>query len=572
MPRTLNATLLSALDAQNFAKPVIRAYLDIDGEAVAHTAQVIKYELGRTYLNATIYTTADLIGLDVNAIAIERGLNINGTEYVVKSSQHIIREITLSLGLYTIRAELISEVAYTTPGDNTYENIITSWLTNLHAHGMTPVFQDTGAAWLNYNFLPAGKILNLNNASQMLGMLAQKYLIFASDYSYDNVLLFSADDSLSRTTDFTVPVTDKDVKSGRVIIKRFRWLDELGTYHVSNADDRIPVHNLGYLETTAVHPFSPTTLAYHYFPNVKVTLPFHLKYLNGDNVYFSSTVFSFNAVLEVKEILDPGADIGWRLELSPLNFLSNTEAGPLPSTIERVSNYTPLNTSAFDTILSSSDNNLQAAMDTLDDHNHSNIPTTEDIQDTIGLMVSSNTETGISVTYDDTNGKLNFDAQTAGDARYAPIAKGVTNGDTHNHSGGDGGAITTALMMSTHGNAATVPASTTHYVPPSTPITPSTTLNSVLVTLAGTIRNFYIRTGTAQPASGSLVFTVLKNGVATALTITVAASGAAGTYSDTTHSFSVVAGDLISFQITNNATAASATIGAMVVEFDVSNI
>ena len=67
--------------------------------------------------------------------------------------------------------------------------------------------------------------------------------------------------------------------------------------------------------------------------------------------------------------------------------------------------------------------------------------TQEQIEDFVGAMVSGNTETGIAVTYDDTNGKLDFDAQTAGDARYAPIAKGVTNGDSHDHVGGDGAQI-----------------------------------------------------------------------------------------------------------------------------------
>ena len=32
----------------------------------------------------------------------------------------------------------------------------------------------------------------------------------------------------------------------------------------------------------------------------------------------------------------------------------------------------------------------------------------EDIQDLIGAMVTGNTETNITVTYDDTNGKVNF--------------------------------------------------------------------------------------------------------------------------------------------------------------------
>ncbi len=67
--------------------------------------------------------------------------------------------------------------------------------------------------------------------------------------------------------------------------------------------------------------------------------------------------------------------------------------------------------------------------------------TQEGIEDVVGAMVLGNTETGIAVTYDDTNGKLDFDAQTAGDLRYAPIAKGVTGGDSHDHDGGDGAQI-----------------------------------------------------------------------------------------------------------------------------------
>ena len=47
-----------------------------------------------------------------------------------------------------------------------------------------------------------------------------------------------------------------------------------------------------------------------------------------------------------------------------------------------------------------------------DSHNHivSNIDGIQEyIEDTVGAMVASNTESGIAVTYDDTNGKLNFD-------------------------------------------------------------------------------------------------------------------------------------------------------------------
>ena len=54
------------------------------------------------------------------------------------------------------------------------------------------------------------------------------------------------------------------------------------------------------------------------------------------------------------------------LEANPIYHA--TEGGAMPSTIERVSNYTPLNTSSFDDLLDEQDNNLQAAMETIDEH------------------------------------------------------------------------------------------------------------------------------------------------------------------------------------------------------------
>jgi hypothetical protein len=61
-----------------------------------------------------------------------------------------------------------------------------------------------------------------------------------------------------------------------------------------------------------------------------------------------------------------GSPPTWFTLIAANPIFENTEGGALPSTIERVSNYTPLNTSMFDGNLSPSDNNLQAAMDTID--------------------------------------------------------------------------------------------------------------------------------------------------------------------------------------------------------------
>ena len=57
--------------------------------------------------------------------------------------------------------------------------------------------------------------------------------------------------------------------------------------------------------------------------------------------------------------------------------------------------------------------------------------TDEQVEDLVGAMVSSNSESGITVTYDDTNGKLNFavgtlNQNTTGNAATATTASNVT--------------------------------------------------------------------------------------------------------------------------------------------------
>jgi hypothetical protein len=83
-----------------------------------------------------------------------------------------------------------------------------------------------------------------------------------------------------------------------------------------------------------------------------------------------------------------------------------------------------------------------------------------------------------------------------------------------------------------------------------------------------TLKNFYIRTSSNQPASGSHVLTILKNGVATSITVTIPAGSAGGVFSDTTNSVSFVAGDEISIEAVNNASTSSSTL----VSFSIGNL
>ena len=85
------------------------------------------------------------------------------------------------------------------------------------------------------------------------------------------------------------------------------------------------------------------------------------------------------------------------------------------------------------------------------------------------------------------------------------------------------------------------------------------------VPYAVTFKNFFcfFGVGASQPASGSLVLTIRKNGVDTAITITIPAGTSSGTFSDTTNSVSFAAGDLISVKGVNNALATSGNITAI---------
>ena len=80
---------------------------------------------------------------------------------------------------------------------------------------------------------------------------------------------------------------------------------------------------------------------------------------------------------------------------------------------------------------------------------------------------------------------------------------------------------------------------------------------------AGVLKNLSVTINSPQPGSGTLVFTVMVENVVSALLCTVPINAAAGAYVDVTHFPSVAAGARVRVQVKNNATAASAIIGAV---------
>ena len=87
-------------------------------------------------------------------------------------------------------------------------------------------------------------------------------------------------------------------------------------------------------------------------------------------------------------------------------------------------------------------------------------------------------------------------------------------------------------------------------------------LRLFIVPEASIFSRLFIKITSNQVAGGSLVFTIRKNSVDTAIVATIAAGSAGGTeVSNTANSVSFAAGDDLSIKIQNNAAATSATVG-----------
>lgn len=119
-----------------------------------------------------------------------------------------------------------------------------------------------------------------------------------------------------------------------------------------------------------------------------------------------------------------------------------------------------------------------------------------------------------------------------------------------------------SIAIGANANAAVVATGVTTYLGPFGPGAFNATIGQTYwpVTKPGTVRNFRVRTNSAQSAGGTFVITVMKAAAAQTLEISIAAGEAGGTKADTTNSFTVVAGDLITFRFVNNGSGNSAQV------------
>ncbi len=105
------------------------------------------------------------------------------------------------------------------------------------------------------------------------------------------------------------------------------------------------------------------------------------------------------------------------------------------------------------------------------------------------------------------------------------------------------------------GNTQQVPAGATAYAPIEGIVNivgATEAQRQQVMTRKGRCSRLYVVTTAAQPAGGNMVVTLRKNGAGTALTVTIPAGAAAGTFTDLANSVSFVPGDLLAHQVVNN--------------------
>jgi hypothetical protein len=186
---------------------------------------------------------------------------------------------------------------------------------------------------------------------------------------------------------------------------------------------------------------------------------------------------------------------------------------------------------------------------------NSNVLSTK--QDTItgaATTITSSNLTNYRALVSDGGGKVAVAATTSNEIGYL---SGVTSNIQTQLDGKT--SVSRSFMGVIHGS--NIVASGTVYATFIYPTFATENTRIFVVPYACTMSNFYVRIFTAQPASGSLVFTVRKNGADTAIVTTIAAGSASSTESNSgALSATFAQGDNVSIKIVNNATATSATV------------
>ena len=234
------------MDSGNF-EPIIRAaILDMDDFSVIQYLDVIYFKQHGIELEIEFY---DANANYTDTVSIERGALINGVEYTIFSGiYYLTSSYQVTRGRFVCSGSLVQPAAINVPADVDYETLIRSVI---DIGDMVSTFKNAAADWLDYQFFPDGLRYATGHNFVFFALLKQKYLIHCCDNGINSILFFSAADTLA------IGFSVHHHSYSRRYLSAFRRsiASSPGRTRIRSCmlRDRphYPVHNLGYLETTA---------------------------------------------------------------------------------------------------------------------------------------------------------------------------------------------------------------------------------------------------------------------------------------------------------------------------------
>ncbi len=150
MPRTLDAALLAAMNAGSFTPYFKLELMDVNRVGVLNTiTEVVGFELDGLTAKVDFHDPTNI--LEYFTFRISRGIIVDGVPNLVTSCQFYPTLDRHTKRIRHLEGHVFKGTHYSTPGDVTYSEIITTLCTEF---GLTPVFADPAAAWLGLSVLP----------------------------------------------------------------------------------------------------------------------------------------------------------------------------------------------------------------------------------------------------------------------------------------------------------------------------------------------------------------------------------------------------------------------------------
>ena len=142
--RTLNATLLTAMDSGNYDPYFLATIKDNYTGNVIFSGTPVGYELSDLELILTVQMPSFLdVSFYRTSVVLTRGVTVAGSHYTLDTSKFTIINSTWDGNFQTFKCHLIPRVHYSAAGDLTYQQVITAFCSTF---GKTAVFLTPGAA------------------------------------------------------------------------------------------------------------------------------------------------------------------------------------------------------------------------------------------------------------------------------------------------------------------------------------------------------------------------------------------------------------------------------------------